>query len=62
MKREFRFGLLLNTKEKKALARLAEDEGGLTRAATLRRLMRIEARKRGLWFPRNGNGQEVQHE
>lgn len=62
MKREYRFGLLLNTAERQALDRLAEDEGGLTRAATLRRLMRTEAHKRGLWPPKDGNEQGVQHD
>ena len=55
MKREFRFGLLISAVEKQALDRLAEAEGALTRAATVRRLIRIEARKRGLWPSRSGN-------
>ena len=51
MKRSIRFGLLLNTSEKQALARLAEGEGGLSQGAMVRSLIRQAALKRGLWPP-----------
>ena len=44
-----RFGLVLTSAEKHALNRLAEIEGGLSQAATLRRLIRQAAAERGLW-------------
>ena len=65
MKRSIRFGLLLNSVEKQALAQLAEAEGGLSQGAMVRNLIRTEARRRGLWLPPDGNDhqeQEVQHE
>lgn len=49
MTREIRFGLLLLPDEKRALTRLAEAEGGLSKAATLRRLIRKAAHEKGLW-------------
>jgi hypothetical protein len=49
MERHHRFGLLLSSAEKQMLKRLAEAEGGLSQAATLRRLIREAARERGLW-------------
>ena len=51
MNKSQRFGLVLSPAEKRALARLAEDDGGLSKAATVRRLIRREARQRGLWSP-----------
>lgn len=64
MKRTDRFGLILSVKEKQALAKLAEAEGGLSHAALIRRLIRNAARARGLW-PVPGRStiqrQEVQH-
>jgi hypothetical protein len=51
MDRTERFALKLCRAEKVALARLAEDEGGLSQAAMLRHLLRREARARGLWPP-----------
>ena len=51
MNRQIRFGLLLRPDEKQALNRLAEVEGGLSRAATLRRLIRKAAHEKGLWPP-----------
>lgn len=51
MQRSIRFGLLLNLREKQALARLAESEGGLSRGAMVRSLIRKAARERGLWPP-----------
>jgi hypothetical protein len=53
MNREIRFGLLLHPTEKRALNQLAEVEGGLSRAATLRRLIRKAAHEKGLWPPTN---------
>ena len=47
--REVRFGLLLSEDESVALTRLAEDEGGLSQGAMVRKLIRTEARRRGLW-------------
>ena len=49
MKRKTRFGLLLSPRERRALAWLAQIEGGLSEAATLRRLIYKEARARGLY-------------
>lgn len=49
MKKEMRFGLLLARAERCALDLLAEAEGGLSLAATLRLLIRREAHRRGLW-------------
>jgi hypothetical protein len=51
MSREIRFGLLLRPDEKHALDRLAEVEGGLSKAAALRRLIRKAAHEKGLWPP-----------
>jgi len=51
MERTERFGLVLSPGEKWALAQLAEAEGGLSQAATLRYLLRRAARRRGLWPP-----------
>jgi len=55
MKRTIRFGLLLNSAEKEALARLAETEGGLSLGAMIRSLIRAESRKRGLWLAGDDN-------
>lgn len=55
MKKSLRFGLVLTQAERRALARLAEVEGGLSHAATLRRLIRQAARQHGLW-PLPGSG------
>lgn len=44
-----RVGLVLTPAEKAALLRLAEADGGLSQAATVRRLIRKAARERGLW-------------
>lgn len=43
-----RLGLALSPEEKSVLEHLAEMEGGLSQAALVRRLIRAEARKRGL--------------
>jgi hypothetical protein len=52
MDRTERFGLNLSPDEKRVLRQLAEVDGGASQAATLRRLLRREARERGLWPPR----------
>jgi hypothetical protein len=49
--REVRFGLLMSEDESTALTHLAEDEGGLSQGAMVRKLVRAEARRRGLWPP-----------
>ena len=46
--RRQRFPVMLAVKERKALEALAYHEG-LSKAAIIRRLLRLEARKRGLW-------------
>ncbi len=51
MERTERFGLVLSLAEKRTLEQLAEAEGGLSQAATLRYLLRRAARERGLWPP-----------
>jgi hypothetical protein len=58
MNREIRFALLLRPDEKHALSRLAEVEGGLSRGATLRRLLRKAAHEKGLWPPKQPQAQE----
>ena len=57
------FGLVMSSVEKQALKHLAEVEGGLSQAALLRRLIRQEARKRGLWPEAQAQGQpqEARH-
>jgi hypothetical protein len=45
MNRRVRFGFVLTEEEKRALTRLAEAEGGLSEAATLRRLIRRAAKE-----------------
>ena len=52
MTKQIRFGLLLSLTEKQVLMRLAEAEGGLSQAATLRRLIRKAAYERGFWPPK----------
>jgi hypothetical protein len=52
MNRHHRFGLLLSPAEKHMLELLAEAEGGLSQAATLRRLIREAAIEHGLWPPK----------
>lgn len=49
MEKTERFGLVLSPREKTAVERLAELEGGLSKAALMRRLIRREAHERGLW-------------
>jgi hypothetical protein len=49
--------------EKEAVRLLAQAEGGLTEAALVRRLIRMEAQRRGLWPPKpeEPRRQEVTH-
>jgi hypothetical protein len=49
MDKRVRFGLVLYPDEKHALEQLAEAHGGLSLAATLRRLIRLEAHRLALW-------------
>ena len=56
MKRNIRFGLMLNSVERAAMARLAETEGGSSQAALLRRLIQREALRRGVWPASGSNG------
>lgn len=44
-----RLGVLVTPLEKAAVQKLAEAEGGLSQAALIRRLIRREARRQGLW-------------
>ena len=65
MNKSERFGLVLSATEKEALERLAEVEGGLSYAATLRRLVRKAAQRYGLWPPEDKldhQQREVPHE
>ena len=56
-----RLGLVLSAREKGAARKLAEAEGDLTVAAVLRRLIRAEAQRRGLWPVKEEQPQEVRH-
>lgn len=49
MRKGIRFGFVLTADEKSALTKLAELEGGLSEAATVRRLIRRAAREAGVW-------------
>ena len=49
MRKGIRFGFVLTEDEKTALTKLAELEGGLSEAATVRRLIRRAAREAGVW-------------
>ncbi len=51
MLRTEKFGLVLTEREKKALQRIAEDDGELSQSAIVRRLIRQEAMRRGVWEP-----------
>lgn len=44
-----RFGMILTPDEKRTLEALAEDAGGLSLSATVRRLIRKEGQRLGLW-------------
>ena len=54
MNRRLRFGFVLTPPEKRALVQLSDVEGGLSQAATIRRLSRKEARRYGLWPAQEG--------
>jgi len=56
-----RFGLSLSPRERQALRHLAEVEGGLSQAALVRRLIRAEAKTRGLWPRQLKHKQEEIH-
>lgn len=49
MQRTERFSLVLSPKEKKAVSKLAEREGGLSQAALVRILIHRAAHEHGLW-------------
>jgi len=49
MRKSERLGFVLSPREKSALEDLAEIEGGLSQSAVLRRLIRAEAQRRGVW-------------
>ena len=49
-----RLGLTLTAREKLAVKRLADLEGGLSLAALVRRLVRREAQRQGLWSAVDG--------
>jgi len=54
--RRRRFPVVLSAKERRALQTLAREDG-LSGAAVIRRLIRQEARQRGVWPPvANGSG------
>ncbi len=65
MRKGIRFGFVLTEDEKSALTKLAELEGGLSEAATVRRLIRRAAREVGAWklkkqSAQSGNSQIAQ--
>ena len=62
MNKSKRFGLVLTATETRVLKQLAEAEGGLSKAATVRRLIRQEARRLGLWNPSTGDAQPRRQE
>jgi hypothetical protein len=49
VKRDQRFPMMLSSTEKAVGLELAEADGGLSLAALFRRLLRVEAERRGLW-------------
>lgn len=49
MKKTKRISLVVSPKEHEALEQLAVFEGGLSKSALIRRLLRLSANKRGLW-------------
>ena len=49
MKINQRFGFLLSAEEKEILNLLSEIEGGMSKAALLRRLIRLTAIENGIW-------------
>jgi len=61
MRKSERLGFVLSRREKSALRYLAEMEGGLSQSALLRRLIRAEAQRRGLWPEEQRLGRETPH-
>ena len=49
--RENRFPVMLSKEERQLLRSLARVEGGLSCAAVVRRLIRKEGQRKGLWHP-----------
>ena len=48
MRRNIRFGMVLSQSEKATLTKIAEIEGGLSKAAVIRRLIQREAYTQGI--------------
>jgi len=61
MRKSERLGFVLSPREKSALRYLAEMEGGLSQSALLRRLIRAEAQRRGLWPEEQSLWEETLH-
>ena len=61
MRKSERLGFMLSPREKSALEDLAEIEGGLSQSALLRRLIRAEAQRRGVWPDEQSTWQETRH-
>lgn len=61
MRKSERLGFVLSPREKSALRYLAEMEGGLSQSALLRRLIRAEAQRRGLWPEEQSLWRETPH-
>lgn len=61
MKRSERFGFALRPDEKKAMQRLAEIEGGLSKAALLRRLIHKAAENHGVGVWADRHRREAEH-
>ena len=60
--RNRRFMVGFTPTEKQVLEQLAEIEGGISQAAVVRRLVRREAQKRGLWTDLMARGVTVESE
>jgi hypothetical protein len=60
MERTERFTLTMSQAEKSALVCLAERQGGLSQAATVRWLVRRAARRLGLWPPEQQQGTDLE--
>ena len=61
MRKSERLGFVLSPREKSALEDLAEIEGGLSQSAVLRRLIRAEAQRLGVWPGEQFVVQETHH-
>ena len=55
-----RLSLVLTPMEKSVLEQLAEAEGGLSKSALIRRLIRNAAREREIWPPDRHAGRRIQ--